>query len=269
MVMGLRAVGTYADTNYNGFAPLNGGDTPTAVRAVNGKVISMILYAQVTQTGAIGDPSAGGTGWPVFSSTAGRVSSGPIGVKANVFGNFPDPSMVGLGSSPGNFVDLDGDGDIDEGNTDMNAGGPAGWITYHGVREPIDHVGPGSTDLNGNSLFGITPDGSPAQPIPIPGGFEYYLGEVDLVVTNAVALNDAAVSWAFRPLPGNANWYEHSVRTVTPTKFGVAVRYSGGTPGTNFSVGAPVLVVVPEPTCAGLAALASLALLPRRYNRPR
>jgi len=270
MVVGLKAIGTYADTNFTNFQPLGGGDTPSSVAATPGKVISMGVFAQVTQTGAVGDPSAGGTGWPAFSSAGGRIVSSGGGVRANVFGNFLDGSVSGNGSSSGNFVDLDSDTDLDNGNTDANSANPAGWVLYRGATGSGE-IGPGSNLLvgaNTQSIYGNKPDGTPGTPTTIPGGFEYYLGEVDFVVTNATAPGTNVV-WQFRPQTGNATWFENATRTVN-SKNGLTT-FTGGTTGTAFSSGPAVLIggggVVPEPATFGLAGLAGLSLLARRSKK--
>jgi len=269
MVVGLRAIGTYASTAFNGFAPLSGGDTALSVNATPGKVISMGVFAQVTQTGAVGDPTAGGTGWPVFSSAGGRIVSTGGGVRTNVFGNFLDGSVSGNGSSSGDFVDLDSDTDLDNGNTDANSANPAGWVLYRGATGSGE-IGPGSNLLvgaNTQSIYGNKPNSTPGTPTTIPGGFEYYLGEVDYVVTAAGGLTDGSnLVWQFRPQTGNATWFENATRTVN-SKNGLTT-FTNGTTGTTFSSGPAVLIGgVPEPTSIGLAGLAGLALLARRSKK--
>jgi hypothetical protein len=270
MVIGLRAVGTYADTNFNGFAPLSGGDTPFNVDPGPGRVIVLQAYAQVTQTGAVGDPTSGGTGWPVFSTADGRFVSSNGGIKVDFFGHFPANSASGSGSQPGTFIDLDGDGDIDIGNTDANAASAAGWVRYR-ANGPGGVNGPGAT-ISPTSSTSIYAQDFPGggvgtiAPKPIPGGYEYYLGEVDFTITSSTGLF-TALTWQFRPQAGNATWFENATRTVTPGKSATGVTFSGGTIGQEFSSGPPVIIVVPEPASTGaLAGLAALGLLVRRHK---
>jgi len=271
MVVGLRAIGTYADTNFTNFQPLGGTDTPLSVAATPGKVVSLGVFATVTQTGAVGDPSAGGTGWPVFSSAGGRIVSTPTGAaRGNIFGNFLDGSVSGNGSSSGDFKDLDGDTDLDNGNTDANSANPAGWVLYRGATGSGE-IGPGSNLLvgaNTQSIYGNKPNGTPGTPTAITGGFEYYLGEVDYVVTATGGLTDGSnLVWQFRPQTGNATWFENATRTVN-SKNGLTT-FTNGTTGTTFSSGPAVLIGggVPEPASLGLASLAGLALLARRGKK--
>jgi hypothetical protein len=278
MVIGLRAIGTYADSTFAGFAPLSGPNTALSVTAISpGQVVAMQAYAQVTQAGAVGDPASGGTGWPVFSSAGGRFVSGNAAgqTRGNINGNFGAGSASGAGAQGGALVDLDGDGDIDNGNTDANAGSPTGWVLYRSAG-PGGESGPGNTTSasSGASLYANDqPVGGAGTiaPTAIPGGFEYYLGEVDFLV-GSLGANPAALVWQYRPQAGNATWFEGATRLVNAQKSFTGVTFSGGTAGTQFSAGAPVLVgpgggVIPEPATFGLAGLAGLGLLARRGKK--
>jgi len=263
MVFTTRAFGTYASTAFNGFAPLAGADTPSSVVAANGKVIAMAVFADVTQT----LPASDVNGWPAFSSAGGRITSGPTGVKGNVFGNFLDKSVKGSGQSAGTIQDLDGDGDNDIGNTDANAASPTGWVLYR-ANTSTGEEGPGSTDDAGATIYSAG-----HAPTAIPNGFEYYLGEVDFLVTNASQPN-STVNWQFRPLQGNATWFENAQRIVNDDGKGtITTKFQGGSTGSVFSVGPGVTLVgtgggvVPEPASLGLAGLAGLSLLARRGKK--
>jgi len=280
MVISMRALGTYTTTAGAGFAPLGAGDTASSVVATNGKILALGVFATVTQGTAPSDVN----GYPAFSSLGGRVVSelapftpvaGPGGgVRGNVIGNFADKSVKGSGFNAGALADLDGDGDIDVGNTDANAANPTGWALWRAATGSGEE-GPGSTDLSGTNIYGNKPIGGSADPANAPSGngFDYFLGTVRFIVTDAAQAN-SVVGFEPRPLSGNTTWFENAQRILTDNGDGTtAVSYQGGTTGTAFSVGSGVTLVgggggvVPEPASLGLAGLAGLSLLARRGKK--
>jgi hypothetical protein len=252
-------IGVYATARNT--APLPLGDDRNHVHVQAGDVISMIVYADVTQVGAVGNPPAG-TGWPVFSAAAGGLVSSTGGILANFTraGNhLAAGSANGVASSAGIARDLDGDGDTELYGTDpFNPS--SGYVLYRHSSSG-SAAGPNSTTADG-SVGGVANVYEPGfEPTPIPGGFRYILSkQVDATVINADAVS-TQINWVFRQAVfENARGlgFENSREDRNPTSGGlIQVEYNGGALVSLFATGEDVtLIGIPEPSAVALLAAA-------------
>jgi len=234
---------------------ISGANTPKNIPAAAiGDVITFGVYADVT-----GSNSAK---FQTLQSFSGSFLSSGGGTKGNMVpAASRTPPFNASSSSVGLAQDLDGDGDLDIGsNNDADA------ANFFADRAN-NLTGPHSTDSNGNSVF--TQAGT--TPTSIANGTEYRVGTLRLTLT----AGGTATSVNFRPRVAGtaATWAEDAdeVSVVDPDTGATIISYSGGTQGTVFNAGAPVLVaavggggVTPEPATLSLAGLAGLALVRRR-----
>jgi len=231
-------------------ANISGQNTAKEIKVVNvGDVITFGVYADVTGSN------------PAKFQTLQSFSGSFLSSGGTTFGNMVPaasrtPPFNASSSSVGLAQDLDGDGDLDIGsNNDADA---ANFFADRAA----NLTGPSSTDANGNSVF--TQAGT--QPTPIAGGTEYRVGTLRMTVT-ALGLTQTAVNFRPRVAGTAATWAEDAdqISTVDPDTGATIITYSGGTQGTAFLAGTPVLVGgVPEPMSLSLVGLAGLAVVRRR-----
>jgi len=233
---------------------ISGANTPKSITAANvGDVVTFGVYADVTGT----NPAK----FQTLQSFSGSFLSSGGATRGNMV---PAPIRIApfnaSSSSVGLAQDLDGDGDLDIGsNNDSDA------ANFFADRAAV-LTGPHSTDANGNTVF--TTAGT--APTSIANGTEYRVGTLRLTLTAGGTAT--SVNFRTRIAGTAATWSEDAdeISNVDPDSGITSISYSGGTQGTVFAAGLPVLVsavgggTTPEPATLSLAGLAGLAMVRRR-----
>jgi hypothetical protein len=224
-MLALGALPAHATLTYDLRLP-GGGKTIT--NAVPGQVIQLELFAVVTGTNGTTTDEGFQNGWMDITSTNGG------NVRGNLSGTLTSP-FTAAGSQSGLSQDLDGDGDKDLGSSNLTA-------------------------HDGNYLFArdATMDTSG---IAITNGQEFKLADITFTITSVVSASDftpiqlnIVVPDFTSPIDIEANWMQDGTA------------YQPGNPaGTPLpSVGAAVLISVPEPATPLFLSLGLLAVASRR-----
>jgi PEP-CTERM motif len=252
LVIDVRAIGVSAG------GTLNSGKDVTAAPGVT---VTMGVYARISGTNAtqnIGDLDGNGDANDTqnddslnivtgsYTSTgllAGNLSANAAGQGVNY--NTRVAPFNGPGSINGIGTDFDSDGDLDIGAVGTD---PTNMFVARAAATTFAALQNGNTKAYNSGSFTANTD----ETIIDPTTSELRIGTLRFVV--AGSSGSTGVNFLQRPTTdaGSALWFEDGIAT-------------GKTPGTgSYTVGAPVLVSVPEPATLGLLGIAGLGMLARR-----
>ena len=172
-------------------------------------------------------------------------------IVAFVTGQNGDLGDDGFLSGAGSFLSTGGTlGDM----AAFRAGNMTGTGSSNGKAQDLDSDGDldvgSNTTASASNYFAVRANSAP-QPV---FGAQVLLGSVTFTYGAAGMSGVSLVNWRNRGNASTASWFEDGSQV------------NANATASNVGVGAPVSLVVPEPTTLGLAAIGALGLLARRRN---
>ena len=130
-----------------------------------------------------------------------------------------------------------------------------------GTAPSLNHIKPRKDPTSGGTqvgavFFASNKDAGLSTFNPITNGFEFLMGTITLSLTNITPTGTASLNWVIPPFTTAAN--RGQIAQWTDGNDAVS---SGSGQFAGMSVGAPILISVPEPSAFGMVLLGGMGLI--------